>query len=250
MWKKRIIRGIAWSLTLALTFGTVYHLFFWRAAGVETLCRPRRFAEETVVIDPGHGGEDGGAVSPAGNVESAVNLAISLRLDQILGLFGVDTLLLRQTDTSLHDTSADTLREKKVSDIHNRVAAVESVDQALLISIHQNSYPNGPQYHGAQVFYGKEEGSRPFAEFTQETLRLALDPNNTRQAKPIPDSIYLMNHITCQAILVECGFLTNAEEDRLLQTEEYQTRLAAALASAYLSYTEEEEGERPHAREE
>lgn len=225
---------------LVLAASTAYFLFLWpNMRSVTTMARPERFEGGTVVIDAGHGGEDGGAVSPAGNVESGVNLAIAKRLDAVLGLYGVDVRMLRTEDVSLHDPDASTLRQKKVSDLHNRVAAVEATPNATLISIHQNTYEGSSKYHGAQVFYANGTLTLPFAQHTQETLRQALDPENVRQAKQIPDSVYLMNHITCRAILVECGFLTNPAEDALLQTGGYQTKIAAALAGAYLGYTED-----------
>ncbi len=204
---------------------------------------------QTLILDAGHGGEDGGAVSLSGAVESHINLAIVLRLDQILGLYGVAPVLLRSEDISLHDRSAQTLREKKVSDLHNRVAAIQAAEPATLISIHQNTFQS-PKYHGAQVFYANGALSLPFAQLTQETLRLALDPENGRVPAPIPDSVYLMNHITCRAVLVECGFLSNPEEDRLLQTEGYQCKIAAALAGAWMQFQSGEGAEPIPEREE
>lgn len=217
---------------------TVYYLFAWKGSAAETMVRPERFTRETVAIDAGHGGEDGGAVSPAGNVESLVNLSVARRLDQILGLFGVDTLMLRTEDISLHHSSAETLRQKKVSDLKNRVTAINAIPNATLISIHQNTYAGSSKYYGAQVFYANPDLSLSFAQYTQDTLRAALDPENKRVATKIPDTVYLMKNITCRAILVECGFLSNPTEDALLQTDGYQTKIAAALAGAYLSYQE------------
>lgn len=188
-----------------------------------------------VVIDAGHGGYDGGAVSVTGTQESGINLAVALRLEDILAFCGVPPVMIRREDVGLQDADAATIREKKVSDLHNRVSAVQALDGYTLISIHQNSFPEG-RYSGAQVFYSPTEGSKELAEYTQETLRRTLNPNNNRQAKQIPDSVYLMNHIDCRAILVECGFLTNAEEEALLRDPDYQTKVAAALAGAYLSF--------------
>ena len=190
----------------------------------------------TLVLDAGHGGEDGGAVSLTGVAESGLNLSIVLKLDQILGFYGQTPVVLRTEDVSLHDPDADTLREKKVSDLHNRVDAVESQENAVLLSVHQNIFTD-QKYHGAQVFYAPTTGSQEWAVFTQEMLRTALDPENSRQAKPIPDSVYLMNHISCPAVLIECGFLSNPAEEALLRSEVYQTKLAAAMASAWLQYT-------------
>ena len=187
-----------------------------------------------LIVDAGHGGEDGGAVSITGEYESRINLAIAKRLDMMLGLFGAPVLMLRQEDISLHDPDAKTLREKKVSDLHNRVAKVQEQDNAVLLSIHQNSYPSG-RYSGAQVFYAPTAGSDVLAQAMQDTLR-TVDTENQRQIKLIPDTIYLMNHISCPAILVECGFLTNAREEQLLRSSQYQTGLAAAMAGCWLAF--------------
>ena len=209
--------------------------------GAQVMAHLGRPTASPVVIDAGHGGEDGGAVSPSGAVESQLNLAVAQRLDLLLGLYGVDVVMLRTEDVSLHDPEAETLREKKRSDLQNRVAKIQAVPNATLISIHQNTYSGSARYHGAQVFYADEESSLGLAKHAQERLRLALDPDNGRQAAKLPGEVYLMDHIDCRAILVECGFLSNPEEDALLQTGSYQTKLAAALASAYLSDPDPEE---------
>lgn len=223
-------------LVCSLVIGTCYHLFFWPDRAIETVVLSNAHAQTTLIIDPGHGGVDGGAVSEAGTIESHINLEVALRLDQLLGLFGTDVLLLRSEDSSLHDDSATTIREKKNSDLHNRVATIEETANATVISIHQNTYAGSTQYKGAQVFYSTHQESQPMAEYFQEQLRLSLDPDNQRSAALIPDSVYLMNHISCPAVLVECGFLSNPEEDALLQTSTYQTKLATAIAGAYLGY--------------
>lgn len=187
-----------------------------------------------LVLDAGHGGEDGGAVSLTGVPESQINLAIVLKLRDVLGLYGVDPILLREADVSLHDGAAATLREKKRSDLKNRVAAIEAVEGGTLMSIHQNTYP-GSRYHGAHVFYAPTEGSRPLAEHIQSSIKAALQPDNERAVKQIPDSVYIMNHITCPAVLIECGFLTNPQEEALLRDGDYQLGLAAVIAGAWLT---------------
>ena len=187
-----------------------------------------------LILDAGHGGEDGGAVSITGAPESRINLAIVLKLRDVLGLYGVDPILLREEDVSLHDGDADTLREKKRSDLKNRVAAIEAVEGGTLLSIHQNTYP-GSRYHGAHVFYAPTEGSRELAEHFQNSIKAALQPDNERAVKRIPDTVYIMNHVTCPAILVECGFLTNPEEEAMLRDEDYQRKLSAVVAAAWLT---------------
>ena len=188
----------------------------------------------TLILDAGHGGEDGGAVAPNGTPESRINLAVVLKMDELLGFYGVSPVLLRDADRSLHDEGAETLREKKVSDLKNRAAAIEQTANAVLISVHQNSYPE-QKYRGSQVFFAPTEGSQPLAQHIQQTLRTGLQPDNTRETKEIPDTVYLMNHVTCPAVLVECGFLTNPEECLLLQDEGYQRKLAAVLTAAWLT---------------
>lgn len=191
----------------------------------------------TLILDAGHGGEDGGAVSPSGTRESQINLDIVLKLDDLLGLYGTAPVLLRDSDISLHDSDCVTLREKKVSDLKNRVEAIESTENAVLISIHQNSYPDG-RYHGTQSFYAPTEGSKALAQQIQSAVQASLQPDNDREIKQIPDTIYLMNHIDCPAVLVECGFLTNEEEEARLRDEDYQRKLAAVLMSAWLNVSE------------
>lgn len=194
---------------------------------------PIRLPAYQLILDAGHGGEDGGAVSITGVAESGINLAVVLKLDQLLGFYGLSPILLRDSDISLHAPEADTLRKKKVSDLHNRVAAIEATPDAVVLSIHQNTFPNGA-YHGAQVFYRPGEQSEALAKMMQETLRKGVDPNNKRSPSKIPDTVYLMNHITCPAVLIECGFLSNPEEEAKLRCGEYQLQLALCIASAWL----------------
>lgn len=198
-------------------------------------------AREQLILDAGHGGEDGGAVSVTGVSESGINLAITLKTDQILGFYGVSPILLRDTDSSLHDSEATTLREKKVSDLKNRVKVIESTPNAVLISVHQNNFTN-PAYHGAQVFYRDTTESRELAERMQETFKQKIDPQNSRTPAKIPDSIYLMRNITCPAILVECGFLSSPTEEVKLRSDSYQTELAICIAATWLTASEIQSG--------
>lgn len=188
----------------------------------------------TLILDAGHGGEDGGASTAAGEHESDINLAIVLKTRALMAFLGVEPQLTRDTDISIHNSEAESIRQKKVSDLKNRVALVENVPNALLISVHQN-YFTDPRYSGAQVFFNGDDVSRQWGEDTQEVLRQILTADNDRRAKPIPDGIYLFDHISCPAILVECGFLSNGEEAALLCTDGYQRKVAVALAGAYFN---------------
>lgn len=222
----RGIRRSAWKLLIvAALFGGCAWLYH---QGRQASLRTPQYLP-AIILDAGHGGEDGGAVSPGGIKESDINLSITLKLDQMLGLLGETPILLREEDLSLHDDTAVTIREKKVSDLKNRTAATNALPTATLVSIHQNSYPD-PKYKGTQVFYAPTGGSEQLAKAIQQCVSLQIQPNNTRQPKPVPDSVYLMNHIANRAVLVECGFLTNPEEETLLQQTEYQCKLALVLA--------------------
>ncbi len=190
-------------------------------------------ASPTIVIDPGHGGEDGGAVSVTGVRESQLNLEISLRLNDLLRFLGAQTKLIRAADISIY-TEGNTIAQKKVSDIHQRVRIVNETPNAYLLSIHQNQFSQS-KYRGAQVFYAK--GSEALAEIIQNTIAAQIDPNNHRVSKPA-SKIYLLEHISCPAVLVECGFLSNPEEELLLRDATHQKKLAAAIACSVLAHLE------------
>lgn len=192
----------------------------------------------TIVVDAGHGGEDGGATSVSGVLESQLNLEIAKRTDALLMLLGFQSTMVRDTDTAIYDSSAVTLREKKISDLRNRAKLVNETPNALLLSIHQNTYSDR-RYAGAQVFYAASTGSQALAELSQATIREILDPDNNRKAKPA-ETVYLMQNVQCPAILVECGFLSNEAEDLKLQSESYQKKLALAFGCALNRWALEE----------
>lgn len=186
------------------------------------------------IIDPGHGGPDGGTESVTGVQESRINLEIGLKTDLIMRFLGLKTVMTRDTDVSIHDIDAVSLRDKKNSDLRNRVSLVNGTDNGVLLSIHQN-YFDQSQYYGAQVFYNGA-ANKPFADVMQGTLRLALDPENSRKSKST-DNVYLLNNVTKPAVLVECGFLSNPEEEALLRSETYQRKVSMAICKGFLDYT-------------
>ena len=190
-----------------------------------------------LILDAGHGGEDGGALSISGVSESQINLEIVQKIDDLLGLYGASPVLLRRTDTSLHSKGANTLHEKKVSDLKNRVEAIQSNKGTTLISIHQNTYPT-IEAKGLQAFYAPTEGSKELAELIQKSVQETLQKENKRTARQISKSVYLMNHVSCRAVLIECGFLTHPQEERDLLDHMYQRKLAAVLACAWLNSRE------------
>ncbi|SHH49776.1 N-acetylmuramoyl-L-alanine amidase [Sporobacter termitidis DSM 10068] len=191
----------------------------------------------TVIVDAGHGGADGGAVSLSGVKESAVNIDIATRLDLILGFFGTHVEMTRTSENLEYSEKSDTIRQKKAEDQSRRLKQINSAQNAVLISIHQNIYPSSGPF-GAQVLYAPTNGSKEFGAAMQQLLIDALNPKNKRTADEAPDNILLMNHITCPALLIECGFLSNPEEEKLLMTDTYRTKIAAVIAAGYLANRE------------
>ena len=186
------------------------------------------------VLDAGHGGADGGTSSASGVLESDINLAITLRMRDLFTLLGQPTVLTRADENSLADDPSASIRQQKVSDTKNRVALVNSIENARLISIHQNALAGHPSVHGAQVFYNAVGDSSTLAETMQQDLNQTVNVGNEKGKKPISKDIYLMSHVTCPAVLVECGFLSNTAESEILQTPSYQTLLAMTICCAAL----------------
>lgn len=181
-----------------------------------------------IVVDAGHGGIDGGATSCTGVLESGINLEIALRLNDLLRFLGYETLMIRTTDTSIY-TQGNTIAAQKVSDLKERVRIVNETENGILISIHQNTYPDG-RYSGAQVFYANDALSRKLADHLQNVFRETLNPGSKRQSKS-SDGIYLMQNIQQPGVLIECGFISNPKEEALLRTAQYQKKLACVIAS-------------------
>ena len=186
-----------------------------------------------IVIDPGHGGEDGGTVTRWGTPESSYNLEISLRLNDLMNLLGYDTKMIRTADISIY-TKGETIFQKKVSDLKERVKRINETDNALLLSIHQNHYPD-PRYSGAQVFYSQTEGSEQLAKQLQAAFVSTINKGSNRQAKK-STGVYLMEHIHCPGVLIECGFLSNDAEEKKLRSPEYQKNLCSVIAVTACQY--------------
>ncbi|MCL2002770.1 MAG: N-acetylmuramoyl-L-alanine amidase [Oscillospiraceae bacterium] len=186
------------------------------------------------IIDPGHGGFDPGTESANGALEKDINLDIGLKTDLLLRFLGLNTVMTRSADIAIHESSAVSIRDRKVSDIQNRVRLVGEVENGVLLSIHQN-YFDQRESRGAQVFYSGAD-NKPFAELMQETLRLVLDPDNRRESKAT-GNVFLLNNVTNPAILIECGFLSNPEEEALLRSETYQRKMAMAMIKGLMDWS-------------
>ncbi len=190
---------------------------------------------QVLILDAGHGGEDGGAVAPDGTVEADINLEIALRARAIAELTGVRVVMTRESAQIAYPDDAATVAQRKKADQHRRAELVREMDNAVLISIHQNCYPDRKP-SGAQVLYAASTGSDTLGIQMHDNLVTYLDPQNRRVAAPISEKIYLMHAMQCPAVLVECGFLSNASECAKLKDADYQAKLATVIITSYLQY--------------
>ncbi|MDD4124323.1 MAG: N-acetylmuramoyl-L-alanine amidase [Eubacteriales bacterium] len=187
----------------------------------------------TVIIDPGHGGEDPGAVDN-GMIEKTLNLEIAFKLNDFLKLSSCDTVMTRTGDVLLYEAGQE--ERKKFYDLRNRLAVAESFPNGIYVGIHMNKFPI-EKYHGLQTFYSdNNDKSRILASLVQESCRMA-DPANTRLIKPDGNTIFILENIKIPAILIECGFLSNPGEAAKLADEKYQSRLAFLIFCGIEQYT-------------
>lgn len=192
----------------------------------------------TIVIDAGHGGEDGGAVADDGTNEKDINLKIAQQLNIFFVNSGFKTVMTRNSDIAIYDENCETIKEKKVSDMHNRLKIFNNDSNSIVISIHQNKFEQ-EKYSGTQVFYS---ANNPGSEVLAENIRLSvtgmLQPENNRENKSATKSIYLLHHCKQPAVIVECGFISNQSELALLKTEKYQKEMAFSIYCGCLEYVD------------
>lgn len=218
-----------WAISYCVIILLVLVITHWSSKAVTAFVEKGNIERKnTIVIDPGHGGVDGGAISCTGVSESGINLEISLTLRDVFHLLGYQTKMIRTEDISVY-REGDTIAKKKMSDLKERVRMIENTENAVLLSIHQNNFPER-KYSGAQVFYADEKESHVMATHLQGALIKHLNPGSKRQEKK-SKGIYLMEHITCPGVLIECGFLSNPEEESKLRSKEYQQKLCCVIAS-------------------
>lgn len=193
-----------------------------------------RVQSGVVLIDPGHGGFDGGTVAEDGTLEKHLNLAVALCLRDLLYVCGVPVEMTRKTDVGLEADSTTSIRNRKVSDMRRRLELYD--EAALVISVHQNHF-SVPKYCGTQLFYSvNHPDSVVLAEYIRGAVVDWIQPQNTRELKKATDSIFLLSHTQTPAVLVECGFLSNPDERNKLKTPAYQQQLAFAVAAGYWKY--------------
>ena len=192
----------------------------------------------TVVVDAGHGGEDGGATGVHGELEKDINLAIALELQRLLEQHQFQVVMVRDWDTDLSDQNLPTVAQRKRSDLQRRLRLVEESGGCVLLSIHQNFFTES-QYSGAQVFYSANDPrGEALAEAIRASITEPLQPENTRQNK-VGEGVYLLEQCQVPAVLVECGFLSNPEEAAALADPDYQKRMAQAIYNGLVRYLKE-----------
>ena len=200
---------------------------------IETVATP--VSNKVVIVDAGHGTPDEGAESSNGTTEAEINLKIALKLQNLLEQSGCTVLLTRSDENAIYDAGSDTIREKKVSDIHNRVKLGNESSADIFVSIHLNKISES-QYDGWQTFYKKNsEDSKNLASYIQNSLNEAIQKENNRTPAQL-NTVYLMKHVEIPITIVECGFLSNPEEEKLLLTDEYQDKLAWGIYNGIADY--------------
>lgn len=221
-------------LFLIILFAMLYFTFMANSSADGVMTKP--VLKQTVIIDAGHGGDDGGAIGIDGTVEKDINLDIALKLEKLLKFYGFDVIMTRTEDIMTCDDGLDSLRKRKVSDIHNRFDVLEKNPDAVFISIHQNKFEDNSQ-HGTQVFYsGNNDESKLLAESIQNSIVSVLQPDNSRVVKKSGSGIYLLYHAKLPAVLVECGFISNPAEVKKLNDENYRMKIAILIADGLIKY--------------
>lgn len=189
----------------------------------------------TIVLDAGHGLPDQGAESKSGVTEASLNLAITQKVQTLLEQSGCNVILTRSDENGIYDLNSNTLREKKVSDIKNRVKIGNESSADAFISIHLNKIPQS-QYYGWQTFFKQNnEKSEQLAKSIQQELNTSIQKENKRESLKIAGK-YIIEHVEIPITIVECGFLSNPEESKLLQQDEYQNKLAWGIYNGIMDY--------------
>lgn len=188
------------------------------------------------ILDAGHGGEDGGAVAYDGTLEKDLNLTICNNISLYFDIFGIDYIIIRNGDFSVGDTSLPTIRKRKISDIHKRYDIINSYDNSILLSIHQNMF-SVEKYCGTQIFYdGKYRESEELSKILQFSVKDNLQSENKRQIKKTDKSIYLLYEAKRPSVMVECGFMSNLNELSMLKNTEYQSQLSYTLTKGIIQF--------------
>lgn len=186
---------------------------------------------KTILIDSGHGGIDGGASSKNGTLEKNINLSIAIKLKESLQKIGYEVVMTREEDILLNSGSGS-IRKRYNEDLNNRCGLKKSSNCDMFISIHLNHFTES-KYDGAQVWYSNYKDSASLATTMQKNFRTDLDPNNKRVQKPAKDAYKILReNDNMPSVLVECGFLSNFDEEQKLKSVEYQEKIAASISKS------------------
>jgi N-acetylmuramoyl-L-alanine amidase len=216
-------------------------IFFTNTIIVSAVEDKTKQAQKVVLIDAGHGGIDGGAKSKNGTIEKDINLSISLKLKDYLEKKNYKVCMTRDDDSGLYE-KGNSVRDKKVEDLTNRVKLKESTKCDIFVSIHQNMFPQS-KYYGAQVWHASNEESKKLGDMIQSMLVETIDKDNKRIAKAAGDQYKILrDNLGIPSVIVECGFLSNANEEELLKTEDYQKKLAEAISYGIDKYFQSKNG--------
>lgn len=191
---------------------------------------------KVVVIDAGHGGIDQGAVGFNGTSEQAINLSISLKLQKLIEQSGAKVLLTRSDENGIYSLDSNSIKQKKVSDIKNRVEIGQNSNADIFVSIHLNKYPPSEIYRGWQTFFQKNNAnSKILAELIQDALNKNIEFKNDRASLAL-SNVYIMDKVSVPTVTVECGFLSNPQEAELLKTDNYQNKIAWGIYNGIQQY--------------
>ncbi len=240
-WTKKRIGTHLLLITTVTTAAVVGIAFGGRRIqrAVSTMVAPKK-DPPVIILDAGHGGIDGGCVSVNGTPEKGINLEILLCLRDLLRIQGFTVEVTRETDESIHDQGVEGIANQKSSDMDNRLEKFNQYDNAICISIHQNQFTD-PDYSGAQMFYSDNiSASEQLAQAMQKAFVTQLQPDNTREIKCCGKELYLCYFSENPTVMVECGFLSNPEEAALLESQEYQQKVAFTIFSGLCGYLSEQ----------
>lgn len=228
--KKRF--GIISTILLISLFVFVFQVASSKQT-VQTVSLP--VSNKVIVLDAGHGKPDEGAQSSNGTTEAETNLKITLKVQSLLEQSGATVVLTRSDENAIYDLDKTTLRQKKISDIHNRVKIGNESSADIFVSIHLNKISQ-QQYYGWQCFYKQnDEKSTALAKSLQENLNDSIQKENKRVSMKV-DNVYIIKHVEIPISIVECGFLSNPEEETQLLSDDYQNRLAWGIYNGIMDY--------------
>jgi len=228
--KKRF--GIITTILLISLFVFVFQVASSKQT-VQTVSLP--VSNKVIVLDAGHGKPDEGAQSSNGTTEAETNLKITLKVQSLLEQSGATVVLTRSDENAIYDLDKTTLKQKKISDIHNRVKIGNESSADIFVSIHLNKISQ-QQYYGWQCFYKQnDEKSTALAKSLQENLNDSIQKENKRVSMKL-DNVYIIKHVEIPISIVECGFLSNPEEETQLLSDDYQNRLAWGIYNGIMDY--------------